>query len=460
MIGKGFQYGYVCTGQVFIFLHIPDDPAIVYYHVCVPNLDVISDDENRLCRTAVAQVLSFVIQALCAAPPSLAWHDAAAELDTWVMEYDDILSKIPESVRKDKSRASPYKPQRWRSFNRSPIRTRGYYRQMEVNARSQNDDDNDDDDEEGPPPSPTLDMLARAGKNATMSGTSSGEKRDHQRGGGGQQQRGITQQRIQNQPYCTHLCLLGLLSGGLTDQSCPNASKHGLRHIGRVEFLHLLRSQLAVDRGPDADSTPLYLSGAVGSLFKVRLSAYGYTLVAKGVERKYLSRLRYEKNIYDRIPQMQGKYVPVCLGLIDLVLPYYYDGGEFEYFLLFSWAGRPLFRCMDDGINKTNAIVQITKAFIELHRHQVLHTDAEPRNILYDADNGTFMVIDFERAEFRGGQQRHLGSLSRNGQGRKRKRGLIMQKKQGKDDFTNELQSVVERVSKLLSGSKPSGSNR
>ena len=35
MVGKGIQYGYVCTGQVFVFLHIPDDPAIVYYYVCV-----------------------------------------------------------------------------------------------------------------------------------------------------------------------------------------------------------------------------------------------------------------------------------------------------------------------------------------------------------------------------------------------------------------------------------------
>ncbi len=43
------------------------------------------------------------------------------------------------------------------------------------------------------------------------------------------------------------------------------------------EFLGLLRSQLAEDRGADAESTPLYLSGSVGSLFKIQLSAHGYT---------------------------------------------------------------------------------------------------------------------------------------------------------------------------------------
>jgi len=221
-----------------------------------------------------------------------------------------------------------------------------------------------------------------------------------------------------------------------------------------MEFLRLLRSQLAEDRGPDADSTPLYLSGSVGSLFKVRLSAYGYTLVAKGVETGNVRRLRHEKEIYDRIRHTQGKYVPVCLGLIDLVLPYYFDGGEFVYFLLLSWAGRPLSRCIDK-IDKTFVLNLTARAYAELHRLQVLHVDAEPRNILYDETSGTLMVTDFERAEFRGRQP--LGSINLNGQDRKRKRGMAQ--KQRKDDFTMELQSVVGSVSMCLGGPQPSGSS-
>ncbi|KAJ2971135.1 hypothetical protein NUW58_g9502 [Xylaria curta] len=77
MVNKGIQYGYVCTGETFIFLHIPDDPSVVYYSVCVPNLDVLEDDENRLHCTAVAQVFAFVLQALRSPPPPLAWHDRA-----------------------------------------------------------------------------------------------------------------------------------------------------------------------------------------------------------------------------------------------------------------------------------------------------------------------------------------------------------------------------------------------
>lgn len=70
MVGRGLQYGYVCTGETFVFLHIPSDPSMVYFSVSVPNSDVMDDDETRLHRTAVAQVFAFTLQALRANPPS------------------------------------------------------------------------------------------------------------------------------------------------------------------------------------------------------------------------------------------------------------------------------------------------------------------------------------------------------------------------------------------------------
>lgn len=85
------------------------------------------------------------------------------------------------------------------------------------------------------------------------------------------------------------------------DKKCPNFENHGPRHIDRPGVLRLICAQLAKDRGPDADYIPLYLSGAVGSLFKVRLSSYGYTLVTKGVESFDLARLQYENDMYDRV---------------------------------------------------------------------------------------------------------------------------------------------------------------
>jgi hypothetical protein len=43
MIGKGIQYCYIYTRETFVFPHIPEDPAIVYFSVHMPNLDVMDD---------------------------------------------------------------------------------------------------------------------------------------------------------------------------------------------------------------------------------------------------------------------------------------------------------------------------------------------------------------------------------------------------------------------------------
>lgn len=69
MIGKGIQYGYICTGQVFVFLYISDDPSVAYYSVCMSNLDVMDDNDTRLHRTAFAQVFAFILRALRSTPP-------------------------------------------------------------------------------------------------------------------------------------------------------------------------------------------------------------------------------------------------------------------------------------------------------------------------------------------------------------------------------------------------------
>ncbi|KAK0630868.1 hypothetical protein B0T17DRAFT_607648 [Bombardia bombarda] len=446
MIGKGIQYGYVSTGEAFVFLYIPDDASTVYYYVSVPNLDVRDDDETRLHRTAVAQVFAFILQSLRAEPPSQVWHDAAATLDTWAVEYDDILSRIPETVRKGKQpRASPYKAQHWRGFKRSPIRTRSSCRPLDINSGF--GDDSDDSDDEDAPPSPTAGRSTRFGKEAASSSSvSSGRRGQGGRGGrqqrgaeqtrGGRQQRGAERTRIQDRPYCTHHCLLGLAYGGPIDESCPNAESHGSRHINLAKFKPLVRTQLAKDRGPDADSVSLYLSGSIGALLKIRLSAFGYTFVAKAVEAPCLKRLQHEEKMYDHLRSIQGEHVPVCLGLINLVLPYYYDGGVFRHLLLLSWGGRPLPYCTNQ-IDKTRVIAAVSAAFTSLHRLQVLHGDAEARNITYDKGP---MIVDLERAKVCAREP--LGSIPPDSQVRKRNRDTLQ--KHGDDPFRKELRSVVE----------------
>ncbi|KEZ46381.1 hypothetical protein SAPIO_CDS0696 [Scedosporium apiospermum] len=149
LVRMGVQYGYICTGQAFVFLYIPDDPTSVRYHVCVPNLDIIEDNENRLHRTAFVQVLAFTLRALRVPLPPQSWNDTASRLGRWVVEFKDMLARFSNAAARRPPSASP---------------------------------------------------------------------------------------------------------------------------------------QLAEDRGPDAGAMPLYRSEGYRSLFKFRLSAYGYTLLAKGVE--------------------------------------------------------------------------------------------------------------------------------------------------------------------------------
>ncbi|KAI1370348.1 hypothetical protein F4677DRAFT_451471 [Hypoxylon crocopeplum] len=442
MIAKGIRYGYVCTGETFVFLHVSDDdPSVVHYSVSVPNLDVLDDDENRFYRTAVAQVFAFVLRALQAPPPPESWYDRAiATLDTWAVEYEDVLKKIPQSVRKQ-PHASPYRPQRWKGFVRSPIRTRSGCRPSGSSPREK---EGDSSEEDGLPPSPSLGRSARARGNESAPTSAAGRKQRQPRSKDdppdNNKKRPPASTCIENRLYCTQKCLSGLAKMGPIDQECPNAADHGEQHLDPSEFRRLVRVQLAQDRGPEADAAPLYVSGAIGSLFKVRLSAYGYTLVAKGVERGRFARLRHEGEMYNRLKSIQGRHVPVCLGIVNLILPYYYNGGVFERFMFLSWAGQPFLEATKRPFVKIVAIAdKIATAFKEIHALRVLHGDAELRNILYDAHSGNPMVVDFERAVAYDHQP--LGSLSHN---RKRKHGVPHQKNE--NDFTKESQSVIANV--------------
>ncbi|RYP06881.1 hypothetical protein DL765_009337 [Monosporascus sp. GIB2] len=146
------------------------------------------------------------------------------------------------------------------------------------------------------------------------------------------------------------------------------------------------------------------------------------TLVAKGVEKWSPSRLKHEHAIYNRLRPIQGKHVPVCLGLTHLDLPYYYDGGVFKYFMLLSFGGRPLLDWTESArakagssdqlqqLDKTVLVVAAKKAFGEMHALGILHGDAEPRNVLYNDQTRNLMIVDFERAEDRGRQHGFVNS--------------------------------------------------
>ena len=87
----------------------------------------------------------------------------------------------------------------------------------------------------------------------------------------------------------------------------------------------LLEVQLRQNRSDACQ--PLGKQGARGALFMVTLTSYGYTLLAKGTVLAFVKDLRHEAEVYRLLMTVQGVYVPVCLGNIDLNKPYYYDAG-------------------------------------------------------------------------------------------------------------------------------------
>jgi hypothetical protein len=414
MIDKCVRYGYVCTGEAYIFVYIPDDPTTVYYSVNIPKTDYEVDAENRLQRTAVSQVFAFIQQALSEDPPGPAWvDDAKTRLKRWKVEFVDVLAMIPQTERKSKE-ASEYRPREWRKgMRRSPIRLRSTCGGLSINATSDPNNDSDSDDAEQST-SPTLGIQTRS---RTMRGTGAAER--HTRNRGQQRDRsreGQNRTRIQDRAYCTHSCLLGLGQGLAIDRSCPNALEHGSEHMPKDEFLRHVRQQLAVDRGSNADCCPLFVHGARGALLKLRLSVRGYTLVAKATGHSHKGYLEHEAAVYDRLQGLQGRYVPVCCGILDLDLPYHYDGVELRHALLLSWAGISLAHLMVRDENfasiKPSCDAQAAEAYKAIHALQVRHGDKAPRNMVYDTSTRRLMIIDFERSEI---NRRHaLSELSPN----------------------------------------------
>ncbi|KAG9228961.1 hypothetical protein BJ875DRAFT_489361 [Amylocarpus encephaloides] len=429
MIGKGVQRGYVLTGDAIIFLYIPDDPTTV--------------------QTSVAQITAFALNAFAAEAPGQSWYDATAGLDTWAVEYIDILKKIPETIRKAPHHSS-YKPGPWKGFSRSPIRTRA--RRLALACNNQVDDSPHDDGNEGDdnddPPTPTPNRASRSGTNqgSSASARQPGTRRGPKKNDPNEQaeMEVISRPRIEDRLYCTQQCLLGLASGGALDDHCFNLKDHRGQHLRLKAFLHLVRVQLAEDRERDADCKPLYVKGSRGALVKVRLSSHGYTFVAKAMKQADRKHMLQEAIVYGKLRSLQGSCIPVCLGTVDLEPPYYYDYGTYVSMLCLSWAGRSLHQYLHPE-NEVHMLDEVSKTLTTLHKLQVLHTDAEPRNWLWDERCGNIMLVDFERAEIRA--RLPLSVISPN---RKRNRQGEIKRVLGNDDFDREIRSARGSISRCI----------
>lgn len=182
-----------------------------------------------------------------------------------------------------------------------------------------------------------------------------------------------------------------------------------------------MRYQLANDR--DTNCEPLYIQGARGALFKLTLASHGYTVAAKGTVSTLVPYLRHEANVYKRLRSLQGICVPVCMGAIDLVHPYYYIGNQIVHMLLLSWGGTRIDHHIDRD-NMGDVLDQATHSLQAIHRLGVLHHDPMPRNALWSIEIRGVMMVDFERAKLIEGRtskkRPRLGTISPNQSCRKK----------------------------------------
>ena len=202
----------------------------------------------------------------------------------------------------------------------------------------------------------------------------------------------------QRRQYCTQGCLLGLVWGSTLDQKCPNVKLHrqgetGTLHLlSNQKFCAMVKRQLAADL--DRNCTDLKLQGSRGRLFQITLASHGYTFVGKGTRDVFVSDLRHEGRMYDRLRSFQGKKVPVYLGNIDLEQPWLDLGVRIIHMLLLSWGGERV----DKFKGVKNLEMEVKRFESEVARLGVQHGDLRRPNMLWNEEVDGVMFIDLERA--------------------------------------------------------------
>ncbi|KAK2757291.1 hypothetical protein FQN54_004805 [Arachnomyces sp. PD_36] len=426
MVHGGLEYGYVCTGEAYIFLRVPhNDPSTVYYYLSVPEEDVgpttgwkdEPKSDNRLHLTALGQVLAFTLRALRVPIRDIAWTKwAASKLKTWEMIYDDLLEEIAE---KDipASDFKPSTPSRQEYCRASPVKTRSKISAVVATCSHPRDStsSSDDDTDDGFDPDTPSRRQPRESRSPHQSASQSfptvrNPRVTRSQGGSGK-----------SRQYCTQKCLLGVIEGGELDRKCPNVSDHGIdRHrLNRTALIRRLNQQLSsriLRPNMKLGCESLHVHGTRGALFKIILWSHGYTFVGKGTPMEFVDGLKNEELVYSRLTPIQGTFVPVLLGSLQLRRPFSYDGiAEIVNLMCMSFAGRNLAR---QHFPDHCQLVQRAETSLQaIHNIGVLHSDPIPGNMTWNEQDCCVMFIDFERSTLQNQRRIPLGIISSNQKG-------------------------------------------
>jgi len=414
MLEGNTRFGCIITGQALIFLQIGEgnDLGSVYWHLSIPQRDV-QDVDTDASLTAIAQLTSFCFHAMQNPQEDSLWQKSASEYESrWTEDLNQMLKNMSEDEQPTPP-PSNYISHARKSVNlnlgnrRNPKRNKPNSQScVDHNnlgsGSSTSDDESDPSHEDSPTrrktPSPIQQVPAASKESKAAASTSSSKNNN------------------QNRPYCTQKCLLGLMDSGEVDSNCPNLAYHLTEHVAchraeyryiyhfldAGEFLGLLTAQLKNDINNNCRLIP-DKKGAVGALFKVSLENYNYTFVAKSSIAYYMPKLKHEHQIYDTLYDLQGSFIPVCLGAIEFERPWVGFGIDtaLKYMLLMSWGGEEAFgdkaMCADEKAVRDS---QAKETVREIRSAGVRQGDnyQHKRNMLWCEELGRVFLIDFERA--------------------------------------------------------------
>ena len=398
MMENGLEFSYVTTGKAFVYLWIREqDPQNLYYHLAEPASDAEEEGEILLSRTGVGQTLAVCLMALNSKPRDQEWRNQVLESVAKVeIDLEVILEQIPVTEKKLAPPSSVYKA-RVRPWKKSspyalmypsgkqkscnPADPEIYEDPADLSSSS-----NEDYHVDTPTKPKVRPESSNAKENAPVKSSRSMDKN-----------------KVRQQSYCTQACLSGLTRKGSLDESCPNVNAHRRRgsHNHVLKHTHvakLLTRQISVN--PENGCQPLNKQGARGALFKIVLESYEYTFVAKGTVPAYVHYLQHESSIYRRLAALQGTFIPVYLGNVSMIRPYFLDVGvRIIHMLLMSWGGE---EADTDHMSKSECssfFEAVSEVVNELRQYGVEHMDARDPNVLWNEENGRWMLIDFERSK-------------------------------------------------------------
>ncbi|CZT07739.1 uncharacterized protein RCO7_11231 [Rhynchosporium graminicola] len=401
MIENGLEYSKLATGEADVFLQLKEDePHTLYYHLAEPNIEAEAQSEVDilLCRTAVSQTSTFCLMALGSKPRSQKWRNHALDnAYRAVIDHEVILRQMSPEEKTLAPPASVFHA-RVHPFKRSPImlrprklrKARNSCGSADINVHEDSQSPSGSSDETSDVETPSK-PGSRTRQSVTEQIRSSNSSQ------------AAKESNVRNRQYCTQACLIGLVQKGLLNNACPNVSAHrahgtGTHHaLGRKSLARLVLRQLADD--PDNGCEPIGKQGARGALFRLTLESYGYAFVAKGTVTAFEAKLKHEGLVYQHLDKVQGELIPIYLGNISLVRPYFLDVGvRIVHMLLMSWAGEQACKDLVQVIGRDLA-AETSMAVTKLLDYGVEHCDVRPPNVLWNPETRNVVLVDFERSK-------------------------------------------------------------